>query len=127
MKKCNFSATSCSSLMGKNSSLSNFNPKKVTTILALAEYQSFHQTLSAGDNEWCGWEEKDLGENFGAVMVADNIFILGANRENNSESTAAVVIYKKSSKQWVDGPAMNSARLVFDILAIKKGYFKNTH
>ena len=77
----------------------------ITTVL-------HNSTSEKGDSEWSYWVEKDLGSQFGAVISSHAIYILGANRENDSEPSSKVIIYNKMSKQWMEGPAMNTPRFV---------------
>ena len=92
-----------SNVIGAESCSPIHRPKEATTILALAEYKCFHQTLNLGDSEWSYWVEKDLGSQFGAVISSHAIYILGANRENDSEPSSKVIIYNKmSSNGWKD-------------------------
>ena len=72
-------------------------------------------SYDAEKESWEEWEGENHGEEFGAVIVGENVFIMGGEKEIDGElqRQSSVSIYNVTTKKWKKGPSMTKRRSLF--------------
>ena len=87
----------------------HMRPDDQTLMLIVNNFgKPIHQKLDRQTNIWTQWVERDVGRIFEAVLVDEQMLLIGGIK--NSKFRNSVEIYNFRSKKWRKGPRMNATR-----------------